>query len=89
MITPVIRSRNLIQIVFQKILYAPQMILSVLSATAYAEKASGTPTLALVMHIFSWLAQFGGHGFAEGRAPALLDNLLGGVFLSFILSLSY
>ena len=26
-------------------------------------------------NIASWIAQFMGHGFAEGRAPALLDNL--------------
>ncbi|OQE26839.1 hypothetical protein PENSTE_c005G03366 [Penicillium steckii] len=28
------------------------------------------------IHIFSWLAQFVGHGKFEGRAPALLDNLV-------------
>ena len=26
-------------------------------------------------NISSWIAQFMGHAFAEGRAPALLDNL--------------
>jgi 2-hydroxy fatty acid dioxygenase len=26
-------------------------------------------------NILSWVAQFMGHGLAEGRAPALLDNL--------------
>jgi 2-hydroxy fatty acid dioxygenase len=26
-------------------------------------------------NISAWIAQFMGHGFAEGRAPALLDNL--------------
>lgn len=26
--------------------------------------------------VFSWLAQFVGHGVFEGRAPALLDNLV-------------
>jgi len=26
----------------------------------------------------SWVAQFAGHGLAEKRAPALLDDLLGG-----------
>jgi 2-hydroxy fatty acid dioxygenase len=26
-------------------------------------------------HVSSWIAQFIGHGFAEGRAPALLKNL--------------
>ncbi|KAJ5114474.1 hypothetical protein NUU61_000233 [Penicillium alfredii] len=28
------------------------------------------------IHVVSWLAQFVGHGAFEGRAPALLDNLL-------------
>jgi uncharacterized membrane protein YGL010W len=28
------------------------------------------------IHIVSWLAQFVGHGAFEGRAPALLDNLV-------------
>jgi len=26
-------------------------------------------------NVSSWIAQFAGHGLAEGRAPALLDNL--------------
>lgn len=30
------------------------------------------------MHVVCWIAQFIGHGFAEGRSPALLDNLIGG-----------
>lgn len=44
------------------------------------------PTLtfraALGLHIFSWLAQFVGHGAFEHRAPALLDNLIQAVFLA-------
>ncbi|KAF7714360.1 Uncharacterized protein PECH_001925 [Penicillium ucsense] len=28
------------------------------------------------IHVISWLAQFVGHGKFEGRAPALLDNLV-------------
>jgi 2-hydroxy fatty acid dioxygenase len=27
------------------------------------------------LHVMAWIAQFMGHGLAEGRAPALLDNL--------------
>jgi len=30
---------------------------------------------ALSVHVTAWIAQFMGHGFAERRAPALLDNL--------------
>jgi uncharacterized membrane protein YGL010W len=33
-------------------------------------------TWSLYLHIFSWIAQFVGHGVYEGRSPALLDNLL-------------
>jgi 2-hydroxy fatty acid dioxygenase len=32
-------------------------------------------TYATVGHVASWIAQFAGHGLAEGRAPALFDNL--------------
>lgn len=58
-------------------LYAPQMILSVLTATAFAQKPGGINQAAL-LHAASWVAQFLGHGLAEKRAPALLDNLVGG-----------
>lgn len=34
------------------------------------------------LHIFSWVAQFVGHGKFEGRAPALLDNLVQALFLA-------
>nr|XP_043624932.1 2-hydroxy-palmitic acid dioxygenase MPO1-like isoform X2 [Erigeron canadensis] len=30
----------------------------------------------LVVQLVSWIAQFIGHGVFEGRAPALLDNIL-------------
>jgi len=50
---------------------------TLLSATAYASKP-GSLGIAAAVHVFCWLAQFYGHGVHEGRAPALLDNLLGG-----------
>lgn len=34
------------------------------------------------IHIVSWLAQFVGHGKFEGRAPALLDNLVQALLLA-------
>ena len=34
------------------------------------------------LHILSWLFQFVGHGLFEGRAPALLDNLVQALFLA-------
>ena len=38
--------------------------------------------IAIGVHIVSWLAQFVGHGVYEGRAPALLDNLVQAIFLA-------
>ncbi|KAJ7507465.1 hypothetical protein B0H11DRAFT_1705232 [Mycena galericulata] len=63
------------------LLYAPQMVLSLLTATAYARSPSHIP-LAGLLHGVSWVAQFLGHGLAEKRAPALLDNLIGAVVLA-------
>ena len=37
---------------------------------------------AIGIHIVSWLLQFVGHGVFEGRAPALLDNLVQALFLA-------
>lgn len=37
---------------------------------------------AIGIHIASWIAQFVGHGVFEGRAPALLDNLIQAIFLA-------
>ena len=37
---------------------------------------------AIATHVACWLAQFVGHGIFEGRAPALLDNLVQAVFLA-------
>lgn len=37
---------------------------------------------AVGVHVFSWIAQFYGHGAHEGRAPALLDNLFDAVRVS-------
>lgn len=55
------------------------MILSLLTATAFAHQQNAL-VVAGGVHAFSWIAQFLGHGLAEHRAPALLDNLLGGPF---------
>ncbi|KAG8530814.1 uncharacterized protein KY384_004171 [Bacidia gigantensis] len=37
---------------------------------------------AIGLHISCWIAQFVGHGIFEGRAPALLDNLVQAFFLA-------
>lgn len=58
------------------------MVLSLLTATAYAYRPDGIRN-AIIIQVVSWVAQFLGHGLAEGRAPALLDNIVGGrLFIS-------
>lgn len=47
--------------------------------SAYGMKAN---YIAIGVHLFSWIAQFIGHGVYEGRAPALLDNLVQAIFLA-------
>lgn len=41
-----------------------------------------TFTSAVAIHVVCWVAQFVGHGAFEGRAPALLDNLVQALFLA-------
>jgi uncharacterized membrane protein YGL010W len=58
-----------------------------LGGTAYANHLTTNygrtaNTWALALHVSSWLAQFVGHGVFEGRAPALLDNLVQAFFLA-------
>jgi uncharacterized membrane protein YGL010W len=43
---------------------------------------SSANTWAAAVHIVCWIAQFIGHGKFEGRAPALLDNLVQALFLA-------
>lgn len=59
----------------------------IIGGTAYANYLTSTygatvNSWALGVHICSWLAQFVGHGKFEGRAPALLDNLVQALFLA-------
>ncbi|KAJ3579189.1 hypothetical protein NPX13_g1373 [Xylaria arbuscula] len=58
-----------------------------LGAAAFGKAAlSHNPTLtnqvAIAVHVVCWLLQFLGHGAFEGRAPALLDNLVQAIFLA-------
>ena len=39
-------------------------------------------SIAIGVHIISWILQFIGHGKYEGRKPALLDNLVQALFLA-------
>ncbi|KAH7326545.1 hypothetical protein B0I35DRAFT_405764 [Stachybotrys elegans] len=43
---------------------------------------SATLQTAAALHVVCWIAQFIGHGAFEGRAPALLDNLVQAIFLA-------
>lgn len=57
------------------------------ASTAYANHLTSTygstaNYWAFGVHVASWIAQFIGHGIYEGRAPALLDNLVQAVFLA-------
>ncbi|KNC98459.1 uncharacterized protein SPPG_06159 [Spizellomyces punctatus DAOM BR117] len=67
-------------------LYAPILFGLCAYANVWAGKdeiAGVSPQMAATMiHVVSWIMQFMGHGFAEGRAPALLDNLLQAIVLA-------
>lgn len=59
----------------------------IMAGTAYANYLTATygataNWYAFGVHIFAWVAQFIGHGIFEGRAPALLDNLVQALFLA-------
>ncbi|KAG7097224.1 hypothetical protein E1B28_004595 [Marasmius oreades] len=66
---------------FAALLYLPQLTLSLLTATAFAYRPDHL-FIGGMIHAVCWIAQFIGHGVAERRAPALLDNLLGAVVLA-------
>ncbi|KAF2132713.1 DUF962-domain-containing protein [Dothidotthia symphoricarpi CBS 119687] len=64
-------------------LLAPLLI----GGTAYANHLTSTygataNWAAGGVHVMCWIAQFIGHGKFEGRAPALLDNLVQALFLA-------
>ncbi|OAL45179.1 DUF962-domain-containing protein [Pyrenochaeta sp. DS3sAY3a] len=60
----------------------------VLGAASLANKLSSkynrtkVNTIAIGVHVVSWILQFVGHGKYEGRKPALLDNLAQALFLA-------
>ena len=59
----------------------------ILGGTALANKLTGkfgarATKYSASIHIISWILQFIGHGKFEGRAPALLDNLVQALFLA-------
>jgi len=59
----------------------------IMSWTAYSNHLTATHAYnanaaAIAVEIFAWIAQFVGHGVFEGRAPALLDNVLQALVLA-------
>jgi len=64
------------------LLYAPQLALVVLSATAFSYYQRYPYSKAAIIHGVAWIAQILGHGLAEKRAPTFLDNLLGAVVMA-------
>lgn len=51
-------------------------------STLLARTHPDATKIAIGIKAFGWISQFYGHGVHEGRAPALLDNLLGAVVLA-------
>ncbi len=43
----------------------------------FSERPDHMP-IAFTVHVLCWIAQILGHVIAEKRAPALVDNILGG-----------
>uniref|UniRef100_A0A1D1Y465 Putative endoplasmic reticulum membrane protein C16E8.02 n=1 Tax=Anthurium amnicola TaxID=1678845 RepID=A0A1D1Y465_9ARAE len=63
-------------------LYAPVLLYMAYNATNFAENYPNHNVLAVAVHVFSWIVQFIGHGFAEKRSPALKDNLIQALLLA-------
>ncbi|GJE84892.1 DUF962-domain-containing protein [Phanerochaete sordida] len=64
------------------LLYLPQYALMLGTATAFGTAYPNALTIGFALQGVSWVAQFLGHGLAERRAPALLNNLLGALVLA-------
>jgi len=65
------------------LLYLPQILTSILTATTFAHSTGhNEKQVSIGLHIVAWLVQFAGHAFAEKKAPALLDDLLGALVLA-------
>ena len=64
------------------ILITPVWVFYYFIAFVFVRETPNSLSLSVIVFIASWIAQFYGHGVHEGRAPALLDNLLGAVVLA-------
>jgi len=68
---------------FATVLYAPLMLLSLLTARAYSSNhPDHRMAVGVAIHAFAWASQIAGHKFAEGRSPAIVDNFVGAVVLA-------
>lgn len=69
---------------FAGISATPILLAAAAAANKLSTKYSSTKvnTIAIAVHVVSWIAQFVGHGKYEGRKPALLDNLVQALFLA-------
>lgn len=63
------------------LLYLPLLSTMLLTATSLATTTWGL-NMAAWLWFAAWIAQFAGHGLAEKRSPALLDNLVGALVLA-------
>ena len=68
--------------VMSALLITPLWVSYYLIAWYVAQQSETSIMPVFGVFMFSWVAQFYGHGIHEGRAPALLDNLLGAVVLA-------
>ncbi|RSM16271.1 hypothetical protein CEP52_000311 [Fusarium oligoseptatum] len=59
-----------------------ELNLGTIAASLYSLLPETTFQGALALHVVCWIFQFIGHGKFEGRAPALLDNLIQAIFLA-------
>ncbi|KAL7413243.1 DUF962-domain-containing protein [Mrakia frigida] len=62
--------------------YIPVMLAPMLVSSTGVAKLDGTFPWIFGLHLSSWAAQIASHAIAEGRAPALLDNLIGALVLA-------
>ena len=64
-------------------LVAPLILAATASSNYLTTHYNPIATYAAIgVQVFSWVAQFLGHGVYEGRAPALLDNIVQALFLA-------
>ncbi|TPX44708.1 hypothetical protein SeLEV6574_g04323 [Synchytrium endobioticum] len=63
-------------------LYAPVLVGLCRAANVFLKTVPNANSIALLVHLMAWAAQFAGHFLAEGRAPALFDNLIQSLVLA-------